>query len=159
MSPHATTADRFVPSIKVAGRAHSEIVVARRYLDHGFLDAAMRIFTRNVALASTEDWHNLAARLLDRGRIVDAVTVCETGGVPLPRQTLLELGDRLLSRKDVDAALRYYALASADQERWTNLLYVLTRLPGRELQAKEVAERLLVGRAEPAHALPLAAWS
>jgi hypothetical protein len=154
MSLHATNVDRPVP---VTGRAHSEVVVARRSLEHGFLDTAMRSFTRNAAQVTTADWNRLASRLLDRGRIVDAVTVCETSGVPLPRTTLLEIGDRHLARKDVDATLRYYGLAGADHERWTNLLDVLTRLPGRELQAKEVAERLLEGGEESVRPLPVAA--
>jgi hypothetical protein len=154
MSLHATKVDRPVP---VTGRAHSEVVVARRYLEHGFLDAALRSFMRNAARVTTADWNLLASRLLERGRIVDAVTVCETSGVPLPREALLASGDRHLARNDVDATLRYYGLADADPERWANLLDVLIRLPGRGMQAKEVAARLLESREDSARALPVAA--
>src|SRR5262245_55103032 len=35
-------------------RAQSEVMVARRYVQHGFLDAALRIFARRVTLRSEE---------------------------------------------------------------------------------------------------------
>lgn len=118
--------------------------MARRYLDHGFLDAAMRIFGRNVAIVAADDWNLLVERLLERGRVADAVHACQTGGVPLPRQTLLALGDRHLRRKDVESAIHFFELAEADPERWSALVDVLARLPGRELTAMEVAQRYLV---------------
>lgn len=121
-------------------------MVARRYLAHGFLDAAMRIFERNVAQVTADDWRLLVDRLLERGRIAAAVRVCQAGGVPLPREELLALGDRQLRCKDVDGAIRYYELADADHERWAGLVDVLTRFPGRELQAMAVADRHLVPR-------------
>ncbi len=133
------------PRVHEPRRAHSEVVVARRYLDHGFLDAAMRIFARHVGLVSAADWQRLVDRLLERGRVADAVRVCQTGDVPMPRERLLALGDRDLARKDVDGAMHYFELAEADASRWGELVDVLTRLPGRELQAMEVAERHLVG--------------
>ena len=119
-------------------------MVARRYLEHGFLDAALRIFGRHVGLVEAPDWNRLVERLLERGRVADAVAVCQTGGLPLPREQLLVLGDRDLQRKDVQGAVRYYELAEADEARWSALVDVLTRLPGYELQAMEVAQRHLV---------------
>jgi hypothetical protein len=136
-------------------RVQSELLVARRYLDHGFLDAAMRIFGRRAAHVRREDWNRLVERLLERGRLTDAVAVCQTGGVPLPREQLLTFGDRELRRKDVDSAIHYYELAEANAERWAALLDVLTRLPGREFQAREVAQRHLLTAEEPAPALRL----
>jgi hypothetical protein len=138
-------------------RPRSEVAVARRYLDHGFLDVAMRIFGRNVAQVRSDDWRLLVDRLLDRGRVAEAVETCRMGGVPLPRRELLALGDRRLHCKDVDAAIHYYELARADQERWTDVVDVLTRLPARELQAIAVAERHLVPRPASVGLLPLVA--
>ena len=125
-------------------RVQSEIVVARRYLDHGFIDAAMRIFGRHATQVAADDWNLLVDRLLERGRVADAVGVCRAGDVPLPTEKLLALGDRQLRRKDVDGAIHYYELGDADHDRWGALVDLLTRLPGRELQAMEVAERYLV---------------
>jgi hypothetical protein len=125
-------------------RARSEVVVARRYLEHGFLDAALRIFARQAARVTADDWNGLARRLLERGRILDAVSACQMGEVPLPRQELLAIGDRQLDKRDVDGATRYYELAKADHARWSKLVDVLTRLPGRELLAVEVSERHLL---------------
>ena len=138
-------------------RAHSEVVVARRYLAHGFLDVAMRIFGRNVSQVTADDWTLLVDRLLERGRIPAAVHVCQTAGVPLPRQELLVLGDRHLRRKDVDGAIHYYELADADNERWADLVDVLTQVPGRELHAVAVAQRYLVPGEARAASLRLAA--
>jgi hypothetical protein len=138
-------------------RAHSEVVVARRYLARGFLDVAMRVFGRNVAQVTADDWTLLVDRLLERGRIAAAVEVCQTAGVPLPRQELLALGDRHLRRKDVDRAIHCYELADADHERWTELVNVLTRFPGRGLHAVAVAQRYLVPGDAPAASLRLAA--
>jgi hypothetical protein len=130
-------------------RARAEIVVARRYLEHGFLDPAMRIFGRRAVLVSPDDWKSLVTQLLERGRVTDAVDVCQRGGIPLPTQELLTLGDRELRRKDVDAAVHYYALAGADAVRWSALVDVLIRLPGRELQATEITQRYLLAAEEP----------
>ena len=137
-------------------RASSEVVVARRYLAHGFLDVALRIFGRNGTQVTVDDWTLLVDRLLDRGRIAAAVDVCQTGGVPLPREKLLALGDRHLRRQDVDGAIHCYELADADHERWAALVDVLTRFPGRELHAVAVAQRYLVP-GEAAASLRLAA--
>jgi hypothetical protein len=126
------------------GRSRSEVAVARRYLEHGFLDVAMRIFTRNVPQVSTDDWQLLVDRLLERGRTAEAVETCSKGGIPLPRRELLELGDDRLHARDVDGAMHYYEVAGADQQRWSDLLDLLVRLPARELQAVAVAERHLV---------------
>jgi hypothetical protein len=123
----------------------SEVAVARRYLDHGFLDVALRIFGRNVAQVEAGDWTRVVDRLLEYGRVPEAIEACRLGGVPMPRRKLLALGDRRLRYKDVDAAIHYYELADADDERWTALLNVLTRLPARELQAISVADRHLRG--------------
>ncbi len=136
--------DATQPAAPPPRRAHSQVLVARRYLDNGFLDAAKRIFERNRPDVSADDWQRLVDRLLERGRIADAVQVCQAGGIPLPRATLLAEGDRLLRRKDVDAALHFYELADADPDRWAAAVDLLTRLPGRELHAVEVARRRLV---------------
>jgi hypothetical protein len=125
-------------------RAHGEVLVARRYVTQGFLDAAMRIFARNVQHVETDDWALLVERLLDRGRIAEAVHVCQLADIPLPREALLAHGDRNLRRNDVDGAIHCYELAEADQDRWSGLVDVLIRLPGRELHAVNVAQRHLV---------------
>ena len=129
--------------------SESEVVVGRRYLERGFLDAAMKLFTRNAALVTAADWNRLADRLLERKRIADVVRICELGCVPLPRERMLSAGDAYLKRKDVDAALRLYELADADRERWTRLVDVLTALPDRERQAVEIVERHLAGEPTP----------
>ena len=121
----------------------SEVLVGRRYLERGFLDAAMRLFVRNAAVVEPADWTRLAERLMERHRIPDVVRVCETGGVPLPRERMLAIGDEHLRRKDVDTAIRFYELAQADRERWIRLVDVLTGLPDRERLAIEVTERHL----------------
>ncbi|HSV08906.1 MAG TPA: hypothetical protein VLI07_20490, partial [Candidatus Binatus sp.] len=69
--------------------SESEVLVGRRYLERGFLDAAMRLFVRNAELVTAADWTRLADRLLERNRIPDVVRVCELGTVPLPRERLL----------------------------------------------------------------------
>jgi len=130
-----------------AHRAQSEVLVARRYLDHGFLDVARRIFMRHVPLVAAEDWARLVERLLQRDRVADAVAACQAGGLPLPQERLLALGDDHVRRRDVHAAIHYYELASADAERWANLVDLLARLPGHELHAMQVAQRHLVGQA------------
>jgi hypothetical protein len=126
--------------------SESEVLVGRRYLERGFLDAAMRLFVRNAELVTPPDWTRLAERLLDRNRIPDVVRVCELGGVPLPRERMLAAADTCLKRKDVDGAVRLYELAGADRERWTRLLDVLTGIPGRERHAIEIVERHLGGQ-------------
>jgi hypothetical protein len=155
MSRDGAGALKLEPRTKPERRAHSEVVVARRYLEHGFLDAALRIFGRHAALVDPQDWNRLVERLLERGRVTDAVAVCQTGGIPLPREQLLGFGDRDLQRKDVHGAVRYYELARADRARWSALVDVLTRLPGYELQAMEVAQRHLVSADGPSMSLAL----
>ena len=125
----------------------SEVLVARRYLERGFLDAAMRLLVRNAELVLVADWNRLAERLLERNRIPDAVRVCELGGVPLPRERLLAAADAFLKRKDIDGALRLYELVGADRERWTRLVDMMTALPDRARQAVEIAERHLAPNA------------
>src|SRR5713101_4746372 len=100
----------------------SEVLVGRRYLERGFLDAAMRLFVRNPELVTATDWTSLADRLLERNRIPDAVRVCVLGGV-----------------------MRLYELAGADRERWAKLVDLMTMLPDREQQAIEIVGRHLGG--------------
>ena len=121
----------------------SEVLVGRRYLERGFLDAAMKLFVRNAPVVEPEDWTRLAERLMERSRIPDVVRVCEVGGVPLPRERMLGIADDHLRRKDVDTAIRLFELAGADRERWAHLVDVLTGLPDRERLAIEVTERHL----------------
>jgi hypothetical protein len=121
----------------------SEVLVGRRYLERGFLDAAMRLYVRNAPAVDPSDWTRLAERLMERSRIPDVVRVCELGGVPLPRERMLALADEHLRRKDVDTAIRLYELGGADRERWVRLVDVLTGLPDRERLAIEVTERHL----------------
>lgn len=129
--------------------SESEVFVGRRYLERGFLDAAMKLFVRNAELVPAADWSRLAERLLTRNRVADVVRVCELGNVPLPRDTMLGTGDACLKRKDVDGAMRLYELANADRERWMRLLDVLTSLPDRERQAVEIVERHIQNQREP----------
>src|SRR5438046_9174007 len=65
--------------------SQSEVLVGRRYLERGFLDAAMKLFVRNAELVTAGDWTGLAGRLMERNRINDAVRIRELGSVPLPR--------------------------------------------------------------------------
>jgi len=129
--------------------SESEVLVGRRYLERGFLDAAMKLFVRNAELVTAADWTGLAERLMQRNRINDAVRVSELGSVPLPRDRFLALGDAALKRKDIDGAMRLYELGNADRERWTRFVDILTRLPDRARQAVEVAERHLGNAPEP----------
>jgi hypothetical protein len=126
----------------------SEVLVGRRYLERGFLDAAMRLFVRNAAAVTAADWVGLADRLLERNRIADVVRICELGSVPLPRERILQAGDQYLRRKDIDAALRLYELADADRDRWAHLVDVVTAIPDRMRQAVEIVERHLGVEAE-----------
>jgi hypothetical protein len=91
-----------------------------------------------------------------RGRITDAVRACAAGGVPLPRERLLALGDALLKRRDFAGTARFYELAGADRARWAQLVDGLTALPTQERRALELAHRHLV---PDAAARPLAAAS
>ena len=129
--------------------SESEVLVGRRYLERGFLDAAMKLFVRNAELVTAADWTGLSDRLMERNRINDAVRICELGAVPLPRDRFLSLGDAALKRKDIDGAMRLYELADADRDRWTRFVDILTRLPDRGGQAVEVAERHLGNAPEP----------
>jgi hypothetical protein len=125
----------------------SRVLVGRRYIEHGFLDAAMRLFAQNPAVVEPQDWMDLADKMLERDRIADAVRVCVVGGVPLPRERLLALGDRCLKRRDTDRAIQFYETGTADQERWNRVMDVLTSSPDQELRAIELAERYLVSKA------------
>jgi hypothetical protein len=121
----------------------AEVLVGRRYLERGFLDAAMKLFVRNAGAVEPDDWTRLAERLMERNRVPDVVSICELGHVPLPREQMLSRADDSLRRKDVDTAIRLYELAGADRERWTRVVDVLTGLPDRERLAIEVTERHL----------------
>src|SRR5207245_1262952 len=90
---------RMSMGLKPMHTGHSTVLIGHRYLERGFLDVAMRLFVRNAALVEKRDWALLVERLMDRHRIVDAVRVCEIGGVPVPRAQLLALGDGSLQRK------------------------------------------------------------
>jgi hypothetical protein len=129
--------------------SESEVLVGRRYLERGFLDAAMKLFLRNAEYVVPSDWVALADRLMERNRVPDVVRVCELGGVPLPRERLLALGDGHLRRKDLDATVRLYELAAADHERWARLVDVLSGIPERERMAIRLAERHLRAAPEP----------
>ena len=109
--------------------SESEVLVGRRYLERGFLDAAMKLFVRNAELVVAADWSRLAERLMERNRIPDVVRICELGGVPLPREQMLASADALLKRKDVDGAIRLYELAEADRGAEVKLLYEESEIP------------------------------
>jgi hypothetical protein len=129
--------------------SESEVLVGRRYLARGFLDAAMKLFVRNAEHVGAGDWSSLAERLMERNRVSDVVHVCEVGSVPLPRERLLSLADGHLKRKDLDGAVRLYELAEADRERWARLVDVMSGIPERERMAIRLAERHLHVEAEP----------
>src|SRR2546426_10868948 len=114
--------------------SESEVLVGRRYLERGFLDAAMKLFVRNAELVTAVDWSGLAQRLMERNRINDAARVCELGSVPLPRDRFLALGDAALKRKDIDGAMRLDGLGDADPERWTRVVDILPRPPAPRRQ-------------------------
>ena len=126
-------------------------------LARGFLDRPLHLFVQNAAYVRAEDWSLLAARLIARGRLDDAVYVCRTGGIPLPHAELLARGDEELRRHDVDGAIHHYELGEASRERWEALVDVLVGLPNRELTARTVARKHLVDDARVADTLPLAA--
>jgi len=140
---------RLIPASEHGRRAPSEVEVARRYLARGFLDTAMRIFERNVPHVSANDWTLLVGRLVEAGRVSDAVRVCQTAGQPLPRKELLALGDGHLRRRNVDGAICCYELGEADRQRWAEIVDVLTRFPGGELRATTLAKRYLVADSTP----------
>jgi hypothetical protein len=125
----------------------SRVLVARRYLEHGLLDAAMRLLVQNPVAVTAADWTELVDKLVQCNRIADAVRVAEFGGVPLPRQPLLELGDRHLDRRDAGSAIYYYEIGDADQQRWNRVVDVLTNSTDQELRAIEIAGRHLLADA------------
>src|SRR5436305_14390036 len=67
--------------LKAMHAGHSTVLIGRRYLEHGFLDVAMRLFVRNAAQVEKRDWTLLVERLMDRQLIVVAVRVCGIGYV------------------------------------------------------------------------------
>lgn len=125
----------------------SQVLIARRYLERGFLDTAMRLFVRNAAAVESADWALLVERLMERGRIVEVVQICALGGVELPREQLLTIGDARLRARDLDGAKLLYELADAETARWEHFVDVLTTLPGQERLAVQLAERHLVSLA------------
>jgi len=132
---------------KTTAAMQSRVLVARRYVERGFLDTAMRLFAQNSEVVEAEDWAGLADKMIERDRIADAVRVCEVGGVPLPRERLLALGDRYLERRDAERAIHFYEIGTADPERWNRVVDLLTTSPEQELRAIELAERYLVSTA------------
>jgi hypothetical protein len=131
----------------------SEVLVARRYLDRGFLDTAMDLLVRHAPTVDRHDWLRLADALMDRLRIADVVRICALGDIPLPRERILSLGDARLRRRDLDGAKALYELADADVARWQRLVDVLTAMPGRARLAISIAERHLAGVGDGARAL------
>jgi len=138
------------------GRA-ARVEVARGMLAHGFLDRPLRLFLENAAHVRAEDWSLISERLIAEGRLDDAVYVCRTGGIELPRAEVLARGDQELRRRDIDGAIHHYELADASRERWEALLDVLIGLPNRELTARAIARKHLADERRTAVALPLAA--
>jgi hypothetical protein len=131
---------------KTTQAMQSRVLVARRYVEHGFLDAAMRLFAQNPEAVDPADWLDLAEKMIERDRVADAVRVCAVGNVPLPRERLLALGDRCLERRDFDRAIHFYETATADEERWSRMVDILTTSTDQELRAIELAERHLVSK-------------
>ncbi len=123
--------------------SHSKVLVGRRYLERGFLDAAMRLFVRNAVLVEKRDWTLLVERLMERQRIVDAVHVSGIAGIPLPCARLLALGDEHLRRRDFQATILLFELGRADRARWAQVVDQLTATPEQELRAVELADRYL----------------
>ena len=121
----------------------SEVLVGQRYLERGFLDAALKLFIRNAEIVEPADWSRLAERLMERHRVQDVVRVCELGSVPLPRDRMLAMADAALKRKDVEGAIHLYELAAAGRDRWALVVDALTALPDHARLAVEVAERHL----------------
>ena len=129
--------------------SNPQVLIGRRYLERGFLDATLNLFARNPSGVEKDDWSRLAECLMDRQRIADAVRVCGLGEVELPRERLLALGDRSLRRRDFDGAIRFYELGTADRDRWTKLATLLTGRPDRVHRAVELAGRYLVDAPAP----------
>ena len=129
--------------------SNPQVLIGRRYLERGFLDAALNLFARNPSGVEKDDWSRLAERLMDRQRIADAVRVCGLGEVEVPRERLLALGDRSLRRRDFDGAIRFYEFGTADRERWTEVVTLLTGRPDRAQRAVELAGRYLVDAPAP----------
>ena len=125
----------------------SELLVARRYLEHGFIDAGMTILVRHAACVGEDDWQLLIERLMERHRIADVVSVCTLSGASLPRERLLAIGDRHLHRRDADGAIHFYEMGEADRERWSRVVDVLAMRPDRKLRAVSIAARYLVSDA------------
>src|SRR2546428_11763187 len=123
------------------------VLIGRRYLEHGFLEVAMRLFVRNPALVEKRDWTRLVERLMERHRIVDAMRVCEIGGVPVPCAQLLALGDGHLRRKDFEAGIHLYQLRNADRERRAPGVDPLSARPRPERRAPALTTRYLCGQA------------
>ena len=132
---------------KQAIAVESELLVARRYLEHGFVDAGMTILVRQAAHVSLDDWQLLIERLMERQRIADVVSICALSGASLPRERLLAIGDRHLHRRDADGAIHFYEMAEADRERWSRVVDVLAMRPDRKLRAVSIAARYLVSDA------------
>ena len=126
----------------------ADVLVGRRYLTRGYLDQALELFTRNVAVVATADWSLLRDKLLDRGRIQDMVRVCDVGHVPIPSEQLIARGDKALRTKDIDLAIDLFELAVADRGRWEKIVDVLIEMPDRKRQAVGIADRYLVDHTE-----------
>jgi hypothetical protein len=144
-----------VRETRSANAMQSRVLVARRYVERGFLDSAMRLYAQNPGVVDASDWIDLADKMIERDRIDDAVRVCEAGGVPLPRERLLAIGDRCLERRDTNQAIHFYEKAAADEARWSRVVDVLTNSPDQELLAIELAERYLISKAPVADARPV----
>jgi len=132
---------------KQAIAVESELLVGRRYLEHGFVDAGMSILVRHSAYVGADDWQLLIERLMERHRIADVVSICALSGASLPRERLLAIGDKHLHRRDADGAIHFYEMGEADRERWSRVVDVLAMRPDRKLRAVSIAARYLVSDA------------
>src|SRR5262249_54275696 len=56
---------------KTTAAMQSRVLVARRYVERGFLDTAMRLFAQNSEVVEREDWTGLADKMIERDRIAD----------------------------------------------------------------------------------------
>lgn len=139
-----------VGKVKSAPRTmdpEAEIMVGRRYLERGFLDTALNMFSKHVGRVDRKDWEELVGRLMAENRVVDVLKVCDLCGLPLPRLQFLELGDKHLKRRDIEGAIRLYELATAERDRWEKVVDALTAIPEQKRRAIMVAERHLVNEA------------
>ncbi len=127
--------------------AEADVFLGRRYLAKGFLDDALRMFMQRPASFTAADWTTLRDRLLARGRIDDVLDVCKAGGIPIPRDELLSIGDEYLRRMDAERAIKFYEIAEADQARWERVIDQLIQRPDRHHQARSIAARHLTGSA------------